>query len=809
MVAGIFCIFSLPFNTAYAATLQEDPVFSAISNPKDLKDLRSCNDLPAVFSGYCGDKIVDGKEYPYSAFSVSANDVVKCSTTYVEPDALAFGWFGTTINAKCIVTRAGGGWITYSQGLGWAPVTKYYDASGNENVSQRDVSNPVEDFAEVAGGSILDSLGDVARDIISGVAWLILTLATLILGMAGTLFNWVVVKTVFGFSTFLGNSPGLLIAWGILRDVGNMLLLFGFIFIGIAMILDLHSYPAKKTLPRLIIFAILMNFSLFAAEAVIDTSNVLSSVMYAQSSTDSCDYDKEAKEVGSGEGMANLTSDENCFLNTGIAGKIMEVSGTSGIFDTGPNTYSNPVVLIMLALFATVAAVVLFAGSIMLLIRAVTLAFLMVLAPIGFAALAIPGLQKRGEEWWSKLIHQSFFAPIYLLLIFISLKIAETITGGSATSLAAAVAQPHSSTMGIILSFALVIGFLIGSLVMAKKFGAMGADFAIKTAGGLTYGTMGLVGRRTGGAAFNAAAKGVGKTKWGRSTLLGNFTYDTLNRGAKSSFDLRAMKATKALAKATKLDFGEPGKAAAKGIVGEADAKKERQIERAKGFEQNKKEREAQAAAEAAAAAEKKAQEQRDKETRERVAAERRRTEEMDLKPRREALARKEEEIRRAREQGDEELAKSLEATYATDLKQYEIIERAMRDRIKEIEDAADETRKKSAKKVTDFETRAKEAKNRPKTQYADSIANRGIRIGNANVHVDSMSRSANAQAAKKIREDLNKSKTQIALENLEKSVKSVGDRTHDDLKKVKETVHEEAEAHDNDHDDDKDRKDH
>lgn len=452
-------------------------------------------------------------------------------------------------------------------------------------------------FEKVAGfegpttSAVNSSLGkclidDIVGCLINTIAYLILQFANLLLALAGTLFNWVIVKTVFGFSTFLGNSPGLLIAWGILRDVGNMLLLFGFIFIGITMILDLHSYPAKKTLPRLIIFAILMNFSLFAAEAVIDTSNVLSSVMYTQANTDSCDYDEAAQTVGSQAGVDNLTSDENCFLNKGIAGKIMEVTGVSGIFDTsnGENTYSNAVVLLMLALFATVATVVLFAGAIMLIIRAVTLVFLMVLAPIGFAALAIPPLEKSGKEWWNRLIHQSFFAPIYLLLIFISLKIGAAVTGGSTATLANAIAQPHSSVMGIILAFSLVIGFLIASLIMAKKFGAMGASFAINTATGLTtrvmggavLGGAGFVGRQTLGRGSDKVARMVEGSDWAQKRPnLARMAVKPFDSVKAASFDARMTKAVQSGAKAigSGADFGKPGKGAQKGYRGTIDEK--------------------------------------------------------------------------------------------------------------------------------------------------------------------------------------------------------------------------------------------
>lgn len=384
-----------------------------------------------------------------------------------------------------------------------------------------------------------------------GIAAIILTFASFLLGIAGVLFNWVVVKTVFGFATLIGNSPGLLIAWGILRDVGNMALLFGFIFLGIAMMLDLHSYPVKKALPRLIIFAILMNFSLFAAEAVVDVSNVLSSTLYNQANTDPC----IVTEAGGGG------SRESCAINGGISGHIMQSTGISSIYTfTGSGSFLNINIstLLGLSLLATIAAVVLFAAAIMLIIRAVTLTLLMVVAPLGFAALAIPPLEKIGKEWWHKLIHQAFFAPILLLLFFVSLKITDsfTVTGsGTRQSLANALSQPNSGTMGIIMVFALVIGFLIASLIAAKKFGAMGAEFAIKTATGFTAGSMAFAGRNTFGRASGLVGQGVRNSRIG-GTEGGRYIAGLFDRGKAASYDLRAA----GINQIPGIEFGKAGK---------------------------------------------------------------------------------------------------------------------------------------------------------------------------------------------------------------------------------------------------------
>ncbi len=337
------------------------------------------------------------------------------------------------------------------------------------------------------GGTLVGSVGEAAGAVaeyavVKPIVYFILTFASFFLGIVGVFFDWVVVKTVFQFGTYFGTSDGMLTAWGVMRDIANIGLLFGFILMGVLLILNVegggHGHgggiSAKKAIPRLIIFAVLLNFSLFATQAVIDVANAFGSTFTALA----------------GEVCDESGSVEECAVNNGISGQVLQMAGIGTVWDIALGT--DAVILLGLALFVIITAMVLLAAGIMLVIRVVVLSLLMVTSPIGFAGMVIPGLSGLANRWWHTLISQSFFAPVLLLLIFISLKLAESLNPNG-DPLVAAFAGEATSLAGnlqVVVVFAIVIGFMLASIIAASKMGAMGASFATNAASALTFGAV-------------------------------------------------------------------------------------------------------------------------------------------------------------------------------------------------------------------------------------------------------------------------------------------------------------------------------
>lgn len=439
----------------------------------------------------------------------------------------------STVNAQTVPTTCpdgSAGWVNTRTGdVQCNGVVRNGNTGETSNTGAIASSEAPPAAGGCAWGDILCAVSKLPGMLFAGIAFVFLLISGMILGLAGTVFNWVVIRTVFQFGTYFGTNEGMLIAWGVMRDVANIGLLFGFIFMGVLLILNVDGgghggggISAKKAIPRLIIFAVLLNFSLFASQAVIDVANAFSS-SFATLAGESCTGNTSTGN----ETTDNASMDNEECSNVGISGQILKVAGLTSIWDSEnrdvkeamknliDRPYNYAVSLIMLSIFVLITAMVLLAGSILLIIRVVILSLLMVTSPIGFAGMAIPKLQGIASMWWSKLMSQAFFAPVYLLLIFISIKLTEGLMEGEATLANALIANQGNSVAGnmqVVMVFMVVIGFMIGSLIMASKMGATGASFATSFAQRAVTYPFSAIGRGTIGA---GSSKALGKYEAG------------------------------------------------------------------------------------------------------------------------------------------------------------------------------------------------------------------------------------------------------------------------------------------------------
>ncbi|MFA5942382.1 MAG: hypothetical protein WC798_01800 [Candidatus Paceibacterota bacterium] len=404
------------------------------------------------------------------------------------------------ITSFAILTLALGSMGAYAPVVNAAPAAQA-DAKTVDGTNKPKVETPQQQQD--------DAYNSVMIKIMGLFAWL--------LGVAVITLDYAVYYTVVKMGSYINSLSAIGVAWRILRDLGNIALIFGFLAIGINTILGENYYGwGQKLLPKLLIVAVFINFSLFISEAVIDTGNLFATQFYTQINGGVL----PTADSLSGKTLQNIQ-------NEGISNKIMAQLGMQNIYSDalvnkavfqGPNPWFIGFMGILLFI---VAAFVMFSLAFILIARFVALVFVIILSPLGLAGLAIPNLSGVASQWWDTLVKQTITAPVLLLMLYIALAVITDVQfltglGVEGASAGAATGFINGANLagfaGFILSFLVAMGLLLVVTIYAKKLSAFGAGWATKAAGTVVGGAVGyglvggasLVGRGTFGLAGRA-----------------------------------------------------------------------------------------------------------------------------------------------------------------------------------------------------------------------------------------------------------------------------------------------------------------
>src|SRR3989344_4754119 len=415
--------------------------------------------------------------------------------------------------------------------------------------------------------NVIDNIGDEAlATLIRYLGTLLIGFFSIILWIAGVLFNYSVIISIVEMKDYVESIAAIEGIWTIIRDIGNMAFIFVMLYISIGTILNLSSFNLKLMIRNIILAALLVNFSLFFAKVVIDASNILALGVYNNSTTQS-----------TATGYIDVKNPKfglsGAFLQGLKLGSIFDVKNTdgsalSGLAGEAKDTDGSPIpileksqssfiAVVLGSILVLVTAFVFFAGAILLLIRFVVLVFLMMISPIAFLAIILPQTKKFADMWWNTLLHQAFFAPLFMLMLYITIRFVNDDSFKSGLALFGEPENPVVTLMNYLV--AIILALL--AIIVSKKMGAYGADLAQKGAGKLSFGLAGAVGRRfVGQRAYNASLDKdlLRRAKEGdRGAML---KLKTLDFAAKSSFDVRAAPGASSIGQIAKgVNLGTPG----------------------------------------------------------------------------------------------------------------------------------------------------------------------------------------------------------------------------------------------------------
>ena len=270
----------------------------------------------------------------------------------------------------------------------------------------------------------------------------------ILLKIAASIFNMVIDTNVF--NQVLRNNDAIYTAWATVRDLLNVCFILVLLFSAFCTVFQIDRYSYKKILLRLVLMALLVNFSFPITRFIIDFSNVL---MY---------YFINNPAMG----LTSKTLWGNYAGNTGLAAIINQSDSSV-----------NASYLLACVIFVFIFAITLLILSVMLLIRIVVLAILLIFSPLAFTGTVVPGLTGYASKWWDQLFSNAFFGPIMIFMVYVAITMMDKLSSlqKTANSFAIGVTTQQPSLIGDFAFFAIPIVILWIGMGMAQTMSIAGA----------------------------------------------------------------------------------------------------------------------------------------------------------------------------------------------------------------------------------------------------------------------------------------------------------------------------------------------
>jgi hypothetical protein len=367
-----------------------------------------------------------------------------------------------------------------------------------------------------------------------------------VLWAAGVAFNYSIDFTL-NFGKFIreqglgtAGTGAIYVGWAAIRDLLNVGFIFILLYAGISTILGNDDYGIKQTVLKVVMAALLINFSLFFTKALIDLSNIVALQFYTRvlSASDRANASDNALAG------RNSTNAWDAGLSIGFVNAlglktiwITKDSNSTARDQFGPTLTASQLIIVALGggCFILVTAFVFFMATLRFMYRSAVLIFLMVLSPIGFIGKAIPPLSGAADKWMKRLKSNLIFAPAYMAIFYVVALIVfgsgigpsqvganSNINGGSVSGFAA-LFQGNVSQTGLLFWFIMIIVLMLGTQLAADAFAddfKMADAFKKKAKGWATsagksaaggFGLAGYTGRRALGVASNMTTGRVGQ----------------------------------------------------------------------------------------------------------------------------------------------------------------------------------------------------------------------------------------------------------------------------------------------------------
>jgi|GEM_PF-2873479 len=323
--------------------------------------------------------------------------------------------------------------------------------------------------------------GGVVSSAASGVLGLFVmiigTMISVLTYLVGDLLTLAMEMLVWisGYNSFINNDY-VREGWKILRDLVNMFFVLGLLFIAFVTVLKVERYQWSKLLGRLLIMAVLVNFSKTICGLMIDFFQILMMT-----------FVNAYKDITAGNIMNAVSMTSWFQLSLEMA---KQTFGSTKGGDPGTQAYllASTILGLILAIVLLIITCVLI---IILAIRIVALWVLVVFSPLAFFAWVFEsGGGKIGEfskTWWTQFLNYCMIGPFLAFFLWISILTmakldpanmvsSDYYNGAKRQSISATLSRVGS--MDNIIKFMMTIVMMVVGLSQAQRFAVVGASYA-------------------------------------------------------------------------------------------------------------------------------------------------------------------------------------------------------------------------------------------------------------------------------------------------------------------------------------------
>jgi hypothetical protein len=350
--------------------------------------------------------------------------------------------------------------------------------------------------------------------------------------IAGMLFDYTFDYSIQSTSY---NNAFIAQAWALVRDLCNILFIVIMMYIAISTLISSSAPDWKGMILKVIIVAVLINFSFFFTRVIIDFGNVTARLFY-NSDTISITKKVDGKDVVS-HGMSETIVSGFDPQRIVLEGKDRLYSDTNQVVQPAEDTSNSTFILITIcAVFLNViGAGIFFKIAILFIGRVIGLWVQIIKSPMAFMSHALPKGWKLADgtsfnSWLTETFKASFMATIFMVFMYMILLFVQVISKSQG--------QFFNGNMAWILGIVMPFIFIIMMMKMAQETATKWAGEAARELAGKINGVVSAVGGLAVGGAVGLAAGGAAMA--GRSTI-GKFANGDM--GAKLAERLAAAEA--------------------------------------------------------------------------------------------------------------------------------------------------------------------------------------------------------------------------------------------------------------------------